>query len=151
MTILSFLEPFSLSMWLSILIAYVMVSLMIFFVARVSPYERYRSNSCPFTLSTGNKIIYLHFYIAWLCIYILGLGLLRSHKGNEYLISGEGRSQLNDNDAGGSLQTQPHIPTRNSQNENGLGFLNSFWFTITGFLLHSTTVNPQVFSLLTKL
>ena len=41
-TMFSFLTPFSSSMWLSIVVAYVMVSLMMFFVSRISPYERYR-------------------------------------------------------------------------------------------------------------
>ena len=54
MTMLSFLTPFSSSMWLSIAIAYVMVSLMMFFIGRMSPYERY-SNQAYQTCSEGNR------------------------------------------------------------------------------------------------
>ena len=53
MTMLSFLTPFSSNMWLSIAIAYVMVSLMLFFIGRMSPYERY-SNQAYHTCSEGN-------------------------------------------------------------------------------------------------
>ena len=28
--------------------------------------------------------------------------------------------------------------------ESTMGFLNSFWFTLTGFFLQSTSVNPKV-------
>ena len=49
MSMLNFLIPFSSSMWVSIGIAYIMVSLMMFFVGRLSPYERY--SQC---LSEGN-------------------------------------------------------------------------------------------------
>ena len=54
MTMFSFLTPFSSSMWLSIAIAYVMVSLMMFFIGRMSPYERY-SNQAYQTCSEGNR------------------------------------------------------------------------------------------------
>ena len=54
MTMLSFLTPFSSNMWLSIAIAYVMVSLMMFFIGRMSPYERY-SNQAYQTCSEGNR------------------------------------------------------------------------------------------------
>ena len=53
-TMLSFLTPFSSSMWLSIVIAYVMVSLMMFFVSRISPYERYRKEEIDHNCSDGN-------------------------------------------------------------------------------------------------
>ena len=56
MTMLSFLTPFSSSMWLSIAIAYVMVSLMMFFIGRMSPYERY-SNQAYQTCSEGNRCL----------------------------------------------------------------------------------------------
>ena len=54
MTMFSFLTPFSSSMWLSIAIAYVMVSLMMFFIGRMSPYERY-SHQAYQTCSEGNR------------------------------------------------------------------------------------------------
>ena len=54
---LSFLSPFSSGMWLSIGIAYIMVSLMIFFVGRISPYERYRNMSNDPTYSEGNMTL----------------------------------------------------------------------------------------------
>lgn len=50
----SFLTPFSSSMWLSIVIAYIMVSLMMFFVSRISPYERYRIGS-PYQICSEGK------------------------------------------------------------------------------------------------
>ena len=57
MTMLSFLSPFSSSMWLSIVIAYVMVSLMMFFVSRISPYERYRIGIPYQSCSEGNYLL----------------------------------------------------------------------------------------------
>ena len=53
-TMLSFLTPFSSSMWLSIVIAYIMVSLMMFFVGRISPYERYRMGN-PYQICSDGK------------------------------------------------------------------------------------------------
>ena len=50
----SFLTPFSSSMWLSIVVAYVMVSLMMFFVSRISPYERYRIGN-PYQVCSEGK------------------------------------------------------------------------------------------------
>jgi uncharacterized membrane protein len=40
------LSPFPASMWISILVAFILVSITLFFVGRVSPYER-RSNIDP--------------------------------------------------------------------------------------------------------
>ena len=56
MTMLSFLTPFSSSMWLSIAIAYVMVSLMMFFIGRMSPYERYSIQAYQ-TFSEGTRCL----------------------------------------------------------------------------------------------
>ena len=43
MAIHSFFDPFSAQVWLSILIAYILVSLLMFVIARVTPYERHAS------------------------------------------------------------------------------------------------------------
>ena len=43
MAIHSFFDPFSTQVWLSILIAYILVSLLMFVIARVTPYERHAS------------------------------------------------------------------------------------------------------------
>ena len=43
MSVQSFFDPFSCHLWLSILIAYVMVSVFMFVIARVTPYERHAS------------------------------------------------------------------------------------------------------------
>ena len=42
---LTFFMPFSGQMWLSILIAFILTSLVLFFVSRVSPYERRSVNN----------------------------------------------------------------------------------------------------------
>lgn len=45
MSIQSFFDPFSCHLWLSILIAYIMVSIFMFVIARVTPYERHASKN----------------------------------------------------------------------------------------------------------
>ena len=47
-TALTFLMPFSSGMWFSIFIAFILTSLVLFFVSRVSPYERrsVHNNGC---------------------------------------------------------------------------------------------------------
>lgn len=56
MNIMSFFDPFSLQVWLSILVAYVLVSLLMFIIARVTPYERHAPRPDPahnFTLANS--------------------------------------------------------------------------------------------------
>ena len=57
MAIHSFFDPFSAQVWLSILIAYVLVSLLMFVIARITPYERHASreegHSSKITLSNA--------------------------------------------------------------------------------------------------
>ena len=43
MALRSFFDPFSAQVWLAILIAYILVSLLMFVIARVTPYERHAS------------------------------------------------------------------------------------------------------------
>ena len=43
MALRSFFDPFSPQVWLAILIAYILVSLLMFVIARVTPYERHAS------------------------------------------------------------------------------------------------------------
>jgi hypothetical protein len=41
MSVQSFFDPFSGQVWLSIIIAYILVSLLLFVIARITPYERH--------------------------------------------------------------------------------------------------------------
>ena len=49
-------------MWLSIVVAYVMVSLMMFFVSRISPYERYRIGNPYQVCSEGKHPLKMKYY-----------------------------------------------------------------------------------------
>ena len=53
MAIHSFFDPFSAQVWLSILIAYILVSLLMFVIARVTPYERHASRGNNATTGGG--------------------------------------------------------------------------------------------------
>ena len=52
----NFLEPFSPQLWISIFVSYLLTSFLIYFVARLSPYERQRTTTTTrSTTSNGRK------------------------------------------------------------------------------------------------
>ena len=56
MSVQSFFDPFSGQLWLSILIAYIMVSIFMFVIARITPYERHApKNGKGHALSLANS------------------------------------------------------------------------------------------------
>lgn len=57
---------------------------------------------------------------------------------------GQGGGNFNSNDANCGIYTTRISPALNIDGDSSMGFLNSFWFTLTGFFLQSTSVNPKV-------
>ena len=58
-TLFAFLDPFSGSLWISIALAYVMVSIMMFVVSRFTPMEWVMDDACDIYVSSDNKDHYL--------------------------------------------------------------------------------------------
>ena len=59
-TLFAFLDPFSGSLWISIALAYVMVSIMMFVVSRFSPMEWVMDDACDIYVSPDSKGPYHH-------------------------------------------------------------------------------------------
>ena len=59
-TLFAFLDPFSGSLWISIALAYVMVSIMMFVVSRFSPMEWVMDDACDIYVSLDSKGPYHH-------------------------------------------------------------------------------------------
>ena len=57
-TLFAFLDPFSGSLWISIALAYVMVSIMMFVVSRFSPMEWVMDDACDIYVSLDRKVPY---------------------------------------------------------------------------------------------
>mgnify|MGYP001405359285 CR=1 FL=1 len=65
-TLFAFLDPFSGSLWISIALAYVMVSIMMFVVSRFTPMEWVMDDACDIYVSSDNKDHYFHLHSSFI-------------------------------------------------------------------------------------
>ncbi|CAH1132879.1 unnamed protein product [Ceutorhynchus assimilis] len=143
----SFLTPLAVDIWIYMVIAYIIVSLTIWIVARFSPREWKEMELCPDCLQKKYEEIYED-----KCEHILML------TSNSDLSSGIGsdndNDKISDSEDQSFIQTQQefcdglHHEPRTTLDvlENGFTLGNSFWFAIGSLMQQGSDLNPKATS-----